>query len=110
MSVTLDASELVGAIAGSSLLSSAATAFFSRRRDTFAVFTKAYETLAVRVTALEVKLASVEENLSAEKTQHEHTKSLLRLALEHIRLVIAWGASDRVLPLPTPPRELMVRA
>ncbi|QTF82032.1 hypothetical protein SEA_FEFFERHEAD_32 [Mycobacterium phage Fefferhead] len=102
--------ELIGMLAGSSVLSAVAGGLLARRRDTFAVFTDAYEALAVRVTTLEQKLESVEAALGNERSEHDRTKHLLRIAVEHIRAVIVWGVTDRKADLPVPPAELMVQA
>lgn len=113
----LTGAEVVGIIAGSNVVSVGLGAWLSRRRDTFAVFTDAYEALALRVTALETKLSSVEANLGAEKeahaserVAHEQTKSLLRMAVVHIRAVMNWAAGERSNPIPVPPAELMVHS
>lgn len=113
----LTGAEVVGIIAGSNVLAVGVGAWLSRRRDTFAVFTDAYEKLAVRVTALETKLESVEAKLGAEKeahtlerVAHEQTKSLLRMAVVHIRAVMNWAAGERANPIPVPPAELMVHS
>lgn len=107
---TLSTIELVGLLAGSNVLSVVCGGMLAKRKDTFAVFTDAYEALAVRVTTLEQKLESVEAALGVERTQHDQTKHLLRVAVEHIRAVIAWGVTDRTADLPVPPASLMVQA
>lgn len=109
MSVSLDALQWVGIIAGSSVLSSAVTALVARRRDTFEVLTTAYDKLGERVIRLEVRLEDIEKDLGAERAEHEHTKSKLRRAMDFIRTVMVWGATERVEPLPVPPAELMVQ-
>lgn len=102
----MTAAEVVGLVAGSSLLSSVAVALLSRKRDTFSKFTDAYEALADRVTALEEKLTSVEGALDKEREQHSLARSLLQIALRYIRDVLSWGVGDRAHPLPEPPPEL----
>lgn len=106
----MSTAELVAIVASSQVVAQLASSLLTRRTNTFAVFTGAYEALAQRVTALETKLAEVEGKLGTERSDHERTRGLLRLAVGHIRAVVAWGAGDRSSPLPEPPRELMVRA
>ncbi|PVB27854.1 hypothetical protein D2E92_02035 [Mycobacteroides abscessus] len=98
--------EVVGLIAGSSLLSSLGVALLSRKSNTFSKFTEAYEALADRVTKLEEKLETVEGALEVERDQHSKARDLLRIALRYIRDVLSWGVGDRQHPLPEPPPEL----
>ncbi|ALF01406.1 hypothetical protein SEA_LILPHARAOH_29 [Mycobacterium phage LilPharaoh] len=104
---TLTAAELVTLIAGSSVATALVTAVLSRRRDNFKALTEAYGALIERVTGLESRLDSVEGKLDDEKRGHEHTRSLLALAMMFIRTVMNWGAGDRRGPMPVPPAELM---
>ncbi|ASR85234.1 hypothetical protein I5H06_gp70 [Mycobacterium phage SirPhilip] len=103
----LSANEIVTLLAGSSLLTAFVTALLSRRRDNFKALTEAYGALIERVTGLEGRLDSVEGKLDVEKRGHEHTRSLLSIAMVFIRSVMNWGASDRLGPMPVPPAELM---
>lgn len=102
----VNVAEVVGLIAGSSLLSSLGVALLSRKSNTFSKFTEAYEALAERVTALEKKLNEVELAYSTEQQQHSVAKNLLTVALRYIRDVLGWGVGDRIHPLPEPPPEL----
>ncbi|QFG09416.1 hypothetical protein I5H08_gp071 [Mycobacterium phage Yuna] len=103
----LTAAETVTLLASSSLLTSLAVAMLGRRRDNFKALTDAYGTLIERVTGLEGRLDTVEGKLDDEKRGHEHTRSLLAIAMVFIRSVMNWGASDRQGPMPVPPAELM---
>lgn len=102
----MNVAEVVGLIAGSSLLSSLGVALLSRKSNTFSKFTEAYEALADRVTKLEEKLETVEGALEVERDQHSKARDLLRIALRYIRDVLGWGVGDRIHPLPEPPPEL----
>lgn len=102
----VNVAEVVGLIAGSSLLSSLGVALLSRKSNTFSKFTEAYEALADRVTKLEEKLETVEGALEVERDQHSKARDLLRIALRYIRDVLSWGVGDRAHPLPEPPSEL----
>lgn len=116
----MNVAEVVGLIAGSSLLSSLGVALLSRKSNTFSKFTEAYEALADRVTKLEEKLVATElaysneqvhhaearNLLTVEQQQHSITRSLLTVALRYIRDVLSWGVGDRAHPLPEPPPEL----
>lgn len=103
----MSAAELVAMLAGSSLLTALITALLSRRRDNFKALTEAYGALIERVTTLETRLDTVEGNLDNEKRGHEHTRSLLAVAMVFVRTVMNWGAGDRRGPMPVPPAELM---
>lgn len=100
--------ELFGLLIGSSALSAGVTAFATRKATMLTAFTGAYTALAKRVTDLETRLGELESKLGSERELHSRTRELLRIAVRHIRDVIAWGASDRAAPLPPPPAELLV--
>lgn len=99
--------EIAGLMLGSSVLASVVTALLRKKTDVFSVMSAAYEKLGTRVTALETKLADVEKQLGDERTEHARSRDLLRIALRHIRDIVAWGSSDRSTPLPDPPKELL---
>lgn len=75
--------------------------------DRFEAFTEAYKALAERVKTVEEKLDLVEKSLESERTEHQRTRGLLRVALKHIRDVVEWSAGDRHTTIPIPPPELM---
>ncbi|MGB5794442.1 MAG: hypothetical protein WBH51_01470 [Mycolicibacter algericus] len=99
--------EVIAALAGSSVLSSAITAVVMRRPAMVEAFTESYGKLAQRVTTLEGKVSTLEAALDSEKGEHSKTRDLLRLALRHIRDILAWGAGDRTGPLPDPPEGIL---
>lgn len=59
-----------------------------------------------RISALERELDSVKTSLVAEQQQHAETRELLRIAMRHIRDMLAWVGGDRSSPPPRVPDEL----
>lgn len=60
----------------------------------------------VRITALERELSTVKAALLVEQQQHSGTRELLRIAMRHIRDMLAWVGGDRSSPPPRVPDEL----
>lgn len=103
--------ELIGIIAGSNVLTAAITAWLQGRTtrrtvkvDEFKAITDEWNELH---NALKERVGTLEISLQGEQNAHEETRSLLRVALRHIRDVVAWSVGDRKTAIPEPPKELM---
>lgn len=85
--------EIIGIIMTSNVLTAAITTvgvLATRGSDRFEKITK----------ALDDRISDLEDELKT-------TKSVFGIALRHIREVVIWGTSDRTMPLPNPPEEIM---
>lgn len=96
-----------GMIAGSTVLASTVTALATRRPSMIKAFTDSYRELTQRLASVEAKVETLESTLNEERTEHSRTRDVLRVALRHIRDVVAWGAGPRLTELPPPPAELV---
>lgn len=56
---------------------------------------------------LSERLSTVERRLDETEKQAQTSEYLLRIALRHIRDLVAWGVGPRTEPMPEPPTELL---
>lgn len=99
--------ELWGALLGSNVVSSAATAIVSRRPSMAKVFAENYRDVIERLTQVEARVDSLEKELDNERSAHGLTKDILRSALRHIREFTAWLNGPRHSEAPATPAELL---
>ncbi|BCP36354.1 hypothetical protein MINTMi198_17240 [Mycobacterium intracellulare M.i.198] len=99
--------EWASIIAGSTVLSSAATALATRRPSMAKVFAENYRDVVERLSKVEARLDTVEKDLDKERADHASTRELLRTCLRWIREAVAWAAGPRHTEFPTPPAELV---
>lgn len=105
--MSLTTADVVGLLAGSSVLSASVTALVARRPSMAKVFAENYRDVVERLTKVEARLDTVEKELDSERRDHGITRESLRTALRWVRESVAWAAGPRHTEFPTPPVELM---
>lgn len=97
----MNVAEVVALVVGSLAFSEAVKYLLVGRRT---VRLDEFKTIT---TELRKDVDGLKRSLKEEESEHAKTRELLRVALRHIRDVIAWGQGDRKRPLPEPPDELV---
>lgn len=103
--------ELLALALGSNVLTAAVTTAMTKglskrsvKVDEFDVITDKWAELH---KTLEGRVTELERSLGNEEKEHETTRNMLRVALRHIRDVVAWSAGTRLTSIPEPPAELL---
>jgi hypothetical protein len=99
--------ELIAALAGSSVLSAVVTAFATRSPSMLKEFTKSYTDVVKRLAMVESRVDRLGDQLGAEREEHGKTRGLLAVARHALRSIMNWDRAGREGPLPEPPAEVL---
>jgi len=89
------------------LFTAAVNAWQQRRTVRLDEFQKIVDALNARIDDLQEEVDKLKQDLNSERLAHEDTRRRFRIALRHIRAMLAWLGTDRTTEPPAVPRELL---